>query len=194
MFVENTLTRIVDSEYDSVVVGLAPSMFTYEHLNTAFRILLAKPPKPLIATHRAKYIRVGSVNQDSSSAGNATLSLGPGPFVAALETATGTSAEVLGKPTRAFFRTVIESFGEDVTNREGAIAIVGDDVETDLGGGASEIGLWRVLGMSLLSPIPARLTGYRQSRLGNIVLEMRIGPVSFHQTKYTIALPLSCKA
>lgn len=42
-------------------------MFT-EHLNTAFHILLATPPKPLIATHRAKYIRVGSVKQDSGSA------------------------------------------------------------------------------------------------------------------------------
>ncbi len=128
---------ITDAEYDCVVLGLAPSMFTYEHLNTAFRILLSTPPKPLIATHRAKYIRTQS-STDS-------LSLGPGPFVAALEAATGVQAEVVGKPSRTFFEMVIDDFAEDELLPEGRIAIVGDDVETDLGGGAVELGLWRVL-------------------------------------------------
>ncbi|THH02230.1 hypothetical protein EW026_g638 [Hermanssonia centrifuga] len=89
-------------------------MFTYEHLNTAFRILLSTPPKPLIATHRAKYIP--------------------------LEAATGVQAEVVGKPSRTFFEMVIDDFAEDELLPEGRIAIVGDDVETDLGGGAVELG------------------------------------------------------
>ncbi|KAI0699465.1 HAD-like domain-containing protein [Cytidiella melzeri] len=126
-------------DYDSVVVGLAPSLFTYEHLNTAFRVLLDH--KPLIATHRAKYIR------SSSSSSNDTLSLGPGPFVAALENAAGVKAEAVGKPSRAFFEAVIDSFhdSEISHNSEGKVVIIGDDVETDLGGGAVELGLWRVL-------------------------------------------------
>jgi ribonucleotide monophosphatase NagD (HAD superfamily) len=64
--------------YDSVVVGLAPNVTDYQHLNTAFRILHANAAIPLIATHRAPYIR--DVDQH--------LSLGPGPFVTALECAT----------------------------------------------------------------------------------------------------------
>ncbi|EKM58762.1 uncharacterized protein PHACADRAFT_87446 [Phanerochaete carnosa HHB-10118-sp] len=134
-----------DSEYDSVVVGLAPSLLTYEHLNTAFRILLSSKPKPLIATHSAKYIRVAEPDPSKSEASHETLSLGPGPFVAALETATGARAEVVGKPSRAFFEMVIASFGEDEVCSDGKITIIGDDIETDLGGGAVELGLWRVL-------------------------------------------------
>lgn len=134
-------------------MGLSPTHFSYDHLNAAFRILLSSSPKPLIATHRAKYIRIApdSVNSSAGSASDPheTLSLGPGPFVAALETATGVQAEVVGKPSRAFFETVIDSFSEDElgSSDDGArIAIIGDDVETDLGGGALELGLWRVLG------------------------------------------------
>lgn len=82
--------------YDSVVVGLAPDLFTYDRLTTAFRILISgkssgdpgKPTgesdwrphtPPFITTHRAKYIRTP----------DGALSLGPGPFVAALEDAVG---------------------------------------------------------------------------------------------------------
>ncbi|KIP06081.1 hypothetical protein PHLGIDRAFT_107411 [Phlebiopsis gigantea 11061_1 CR5-6] len=139
-----------EAEYDSVVIGLAPSLLSYANLNTAFRILLASPQPPLIATHRAKYIRVASDSQDASRAqDSASLSLGPGPFVAALEAATGVQAEAVGKPTRAFFETVISDFSfetlSDTFSEDARIAIVGDDVETDLGGGAVELGLWRVL-------------------------------------------------
>jgi len=140
-----------------VVVGLAPSLFTYEHLNTAFRILTGeqpsslrsssgtssdKPAPSLIATHKAKYIR----------SPDGALSLGPGPFVAALENASGVKAEVVGKPTRGFFETVIGSLGLAVELELGSgcsgigkIAVIGDDVEADLGEGAVELGLWRVL-------------------------------------------------
>lgn len=123
-------------------------MFTYEHLNTAFRILLpsdSSSPKPLIATHRAKYVRTTAKEGTSE---HDTLSLGPGPFVAALETATGVHAETVGKPGRTFFETVIASFGfqTPVAHSSGRIVIIGDDVETDLGGAAVELGLWRVLG------------------------------------------------
>lgn len=157
--------------YDAVVVGLAPSVFDYEHLNTAFRILvrehqndkqlleasLSSPTSkpPLIALHKARYIQ----------AFDRALSLGPGPFVAALEEASGTRALVVGKPTKLFFETVIKSF-RDGTAAEmtkdaamtdggeggnigdgggGRIAVIGDDVSADLGEGAIELGLWRVL-------------------------------------------------
>lgn len=79
-----------------------------------------------------------------------TLSLGPGPFVAALENATGVKAEVVGKPSGAFFETVIASFESGIQKTShGLVAIIGDDIETDLGGAAVELGLWRVLGVCL---------------------------------------------
>lgn len=164
-----------DSPYDSVVVGLAPEVFDYSHLNTAFRILKGeletqkktkagnRPPRKevsddhgglpfrpqLIATHKAKYI------QTEAPAG---LSLGPGPFVTALEAAANVEAHVVGKPTRLFFQTVIDDFyasGElSQTEHHGRIAVVGDDVEADLGDGAIEMGLWRILGEAYQLSLP----------------------------------------
>jgi ribonucleotide monophosphatase NagD (HAD superfamily) len=139
--------------YDSVVVAFAPAQFDYVSLNTAFRVLMGEHPtvteqqcgrppppgsdRPLIATHRARYFG------DADGA----LSLGPGPFVAALENATGKRAETVGKPERKFFEMVLNSFGPDLRgDREGLVAVIGDDVQNDLGDGAVELGFWRVLG------------------------------------------------
>lgn len=137
--------------YDSVVIGLAPSSFDYANLNVAFRILkgemtnAASPPRnaiPFIATHKAKYIQTES----------GLLSLGPGPFVTALENATGVQATVVGKPTKKFFETVINNFSEAEVSDVGKnrIAVIGDDIEADLGEGALELNLWRVLGKRVL--------------------------------------------
>jgi ribonucleotide monophosphatase NagD (HAD superfamily) len=76
--------------------------------------------------------------------------LGPGPFVAALENATGKEAEVLGKPSKAFFQTVIESLDYEDHGPDGWIAVIGDDIQTDLGGGATDLRLWRILGTSFI--------------------------------------------
>ncbi|KAF8874873.1 HAD-like domain-containing protein [Gymnopilus junonius] len=138
-------------KYDSVVVGLVPSSFDYDHLNTAFRILkgeytgeaVGHPTKsiPLIAANKSRYIQREN-----------GLALGTGPFVAALENASGTSAHIVGKPTKEFFQMVINDFTRGVdrnpnyeSKAKGKIVVIGDDVEVDLGGGALELGLWRVL-------------------------------------------------
>ncbi|KAI6160914.1 HAD-like domain-containing protein [Pisolithus thermaeus] len=141
--------------YDAVVVGLAPSVLDYEHLNTAFRILVGEHENerrradplslsstsvttqkpPLIALHKARYIQ----------ASDRALSLGPGPFVAALEEASGTRAQIVGKPTKFFFETVVKSKDGGKAGRRGRIAVIGDDVSADLGEGAVELGFWRVL-------------------------------------------------
>ncbi|KAJ7698323.1 HAD-like domain-containing protein [Mycena rosella] len=124
--------------FDGVVVGLCPARLDYAHLNTAFRILACEHSAPsarapiLIAAHTARFLE----------APTGGLALGPGPFVAALEHAAGVRAHVVGKPSRAFFEAVIA----DISVQEGGVvAIIGDDVEADLGGGARELGLWRVL-------------------------------------------------
>ncbi|KAI5121747.1 hypothetical protein M0805_009036 [Coniferiporia weirii] len=162
--IEDDAQELHHSHYDSVVVGLAPDQFNYDNLTKAFRVLSQEIPcksedsgnqnasslqtrPPLITTHRARYIRTP----------DGELSLGPGPFVAALEEAVGNGlcAEVVGKPNRTFFERVLASIGDEMCqpnqalqgrdrNWEG-VAIIGDDVEADLGGGAAELGLWRVL-------------------------------------------------
>ncbi|KAI9453181.1 HAD-like domain-containing protein [Russula earlei] len=118
--------------YDSVVVAFAPARFDYGALNAAFRVLM---DRPFVATHRARY------PGDSDGA----LSLGPGPFVAALEHATGRTAEIMGEIERKFFEMVLSTLGSDARDQEGVVAVIGDDVQSDLGDGAIELGFWRVL-------------------------------------------------
>lgn len=140
--------------YDAVVVGLHPPSFAYGPLNTAFRVLArepladAPPPPPgqrpvLIAPHTAAFLQAPA--EGDLPAG---LSLGIGAYVAALEAAAGTSAEVVGKPTRAFFELALERLRAQRALDAAEVAIVGDDVRNDLGQGAAELGLQRILGAS----------------------------------------------
>ncbi|XP_043226785.1 haloacid dehalogenase-like hydrolase domain-containing protein 2 isoform X1 [Amphibalanus amphitrite] len=108
---------------DSVLVGLAPDKFNYETLTEAFRLVL--DGAALIAVHKARYYR----RPDG-------LALGPGPFVAALEYATGRRAEAVGKPEREFFHSALAELG----CRPEEAVMIGDDVQQDVGG-AQEAGL-----------------------------------------------------
>ena len=102
---------------DAVLVGDAADGFTYAALNRAFRLLLAGAP--LLAMGNNRYFRDGD-----------GLSLDIGPFVAALEYASGATATVLGKPAPAFFQAAVESLGCDP---EEAV-MVGDDALADVDG------------------------------------------------------------
>jgi len=64
------------------------------------------------------------------------LYLDLGPFVAAIEYATGKQATILGKPSRDFFRGVCSTLG--VLPEQ--TVMVGDDIESDIGG-AQQAGL-----------------------------------------------------
>ncbi|KAJ6459064.1 HAD-like domain-containing protein [Mycena sanguinolenta] len=139
--------------FDAVIIGLCPARLDYAHLYTAFRILAREHParsprQPvLIAAHAGRVLE----------APTGGLALGPGPFVKALEHAVqGVKAHIVGKPSRAFFEAVIadmDAYGRVAASEnldvsaplKSRVAIIGDDVEADLGGGAVELGLWRVL-------------------------------------------------
>ena len=182
--------------YDSVVVAYAPAQFSYVALNTAFRVLMGehhtqrgqpRPDYPLIATHRTRYIG------DSDGA----LSLGLGPYVAALENATGRTAEIVGKPERKFFELVLNSFDSDVQDQEGIVAVIGDDIENDLGDGAVELGFWRVLGTRISSfLLVMTMTGINgiQSGQENTGTEMRQSQALDRLTKSVILSPRSSRA
>jgi HAD superfamily hydrolase (TIGR01458 family) len=96
-------------------------------LNGAFRRLM--DGAELIALQKNRYWETAE-----------GLSLDAGPFVAALEYATGQEAEVVGKPSDAFFELAMGDLG--VTAERAAM--VGDDVEADVGG-AIDAGLAGVL-------------------------------------------------
>jgi ribonucleotide monophosphatase NagD (HAD superfamily) len=64
------------------------------------------------------------------------LSLDAGPFVAALEYASGKQALVVGKPEPTFFRLALEDLGLAANE----VAMVGDDAEADVVG-AKKAGL-----------------------------------------------------
>jgi HAD superfamily hydrolase (TIGR01458 family) len=106
-----------DEEPEAVIVGDLGEDFAYPVLNRAFRHVMAGAD--LIALQRNRFWQKAD-----------GLSLDVGPFVAALEYATSREAYVVGKPARAFFLEVLRDAGSEVE----AAAMVGDDIETDIGG------------------------------------------------------------
>jgi HAD superfamily hydrolase (TIGR01458 family) len=112
---------------DAVIVGDLGERWDYEVLNRAFRELM--DGAALIALQRNRYWETSE-----------GLSLDAGPFVAALEYATGRQAEVMGKPSPAFFELALGELGISADRA----AMVGDDVEADVGG-AMDAGLAGIL-------------------------------------------------
>lgn len=102
---------------DAVIIGDLGSAFGYDVLNRAFRQVMEGAE--LIALQKNRYW----LRSDG-------LSLDVGPFVAAIEYATRREAYVVGKPAPAFFAAVLA----DLDVEPAAAAMVGDDVETDVGG------------------------------------------------------------
>ncbi|KAI9632486.1 HAD-like domain-containing protein [Dioszegia hungarica] len=141
-------------EHDSVILGQHPPSLSYEALNKAFRILKGEPiahdqnpnrpdRKPLlIAPHTSSFLQAPATSDLPAG-----LSLGLGPFVKALESATGLEATIVGKPTRRFFEMAIERLNELYPGEReaGEYAVVGDDIVNDLGAGTTELGLRRIL-------------------------------------------------
>ncbi len=108
---------LTEDRPDHVLVGDLGEDFTYERLNPAFRCLM--DGADLIALQRNRYWRKGD-----------GLYLDAGPFVAALEYASGKSATVVGKPEKSFFRLALEDLGLGPQE----VAMVGDDAEADVTG------------------------------------------------------------
>jgi HAD superfamily hydrolase (TIGR01458 family) len=112
---------------DAVIVGDLGDRWDYQVLNRAFRWLIEGAE--LIALQKNRYWETAE-----------GLSLDAGPFVAALEYAVGREAEVVGKPSPAFFELALGDLGVGADRA----AMVGDDVEADVGG-ALEAGIPGIL-------------------------------------------------
>ncbi len=108
----------VNAGAEAVVVGGAEEEFTYQNVNRAFQLLLAGAE--LVAIHRNRFWQTAH---------------GPwidaGAYVAGLEYAAGVPATLIGKPSRHLF----DLARADLGLRPEQILVVGDDLESDVGGG-----------------------------------------------------------
>lgn len=119
--------RASDKDVDYVVMGDAGDGFTFDRLNQALRLIL--DGAQILALEMDRYW--------SEPQG---LVLSTGPFVAALEYATGKKALLMGKPSSDFFQLALR----DLRILPEEAAMIGDDILTDVHG-AQEMGMQGIL-------------------------------------------------
>jgi HAD superfamily hydrolase (TIGR01458 family) len=103
---------------DVIVLGDIGPVWTYDLLNRLFNRMMQGAQ--LIAVHRNRFWQTET-----------GLNMDIGGLVAALEYCTGRQALAMGKPSADFFRTALQ----DMDLEPGQAAIVGDDIDVDVGGG-----------------------------------------------------------
>jgi HAD superfamily hydrolase (TIGR01458 family) len=124
---------LVEDGVEAVLLGGADEtaetgeVFAYEKLNRAYAAL--SDGARLVCLHKNRWWQTAAGPQ-----------LDAGAFVAGLEYAAEVEAEIVGKPTAAYFETALAEL--DATPSESVM--VGDDVEADIGG-AKRIGMRGVL-------------------------------------------------
>lgn len=117
-----------EEPYRYVVVGDAQENFSYRRLNEAFRLLMNGGE--LLAAANNRYFK------DSDDA----LSMDAGPFVSALENASGKKAHIIGKPSADFYHLACKSMGIDPQFS----LMIGDDIQSDVSG-AQKAGMKGIL-------------------------------------------------
>lgn len=112
----------------AVILGDSPEELTRENLDRAFRCCRAGAE--LISMHR----NLWWLTPEGPS-------LDAGTFLVGLEAALGRRARIVGKPSPAFFRAAISRLSGEAAARgerpirRAELAMVGDDVGSDIGGG-----------------------------------------------------------
>jgi phospholysine phosphohistidine inorganic pyrophosphate phosphatase len=140
----------------AVVVGDLAERWTYALLQEAFEYLMSGAG--LIALSRDRYwLR------------NHQLALDAGPFVAALEFASGKSALVAGKPSAAFYTAALKSLG---LKASASAAMIGDDLWSDVEG-AQRAGLqgWLVRTGKYREPV-LRDSGIQPDRILDSIADL----------------------
>lgn len=123
------LPDFAESGAKFVVIGDMGDAWNFRTLNRAFRILHSDPETILIALGMTRFWHAHD-----------GLRLDVAPFIAALEHATGKQSLVFGKPAAPFFNAAVEKLRLPAHE----ILMIGDSVETDVGG-AQESGLKGIL-------------------------------------------------
>lgn len=112
-----------------VVIGDMADQWTYAELNRAFRLLMESHQPPFLGLGMSRYWR-----------NEGRLQLDAGPFICALEYATGREAWHLGKPVDDFFLRGASMLGSE----PGQTLMIGDDIYSDVQG-AQEAGMQTIL-------------------------------------------------
>jgi HAD superfamily hydrolase (TIGR01458 family) len=124
---------LVEEDAEAVLLGGADEtaetgeVFAYENLNRAFAAL--REGARLVCLHKNRWWQTA----------DGPL-LDAGAFVAGLEYAAQVEAEIVGKPTAAYFEAALA----ELASKPSEAVMVGDDVEADIGG-AKQIGMRGVL-------------------------------------------------
>jgi len=113
----------------AVVVGDLAEAWDFRTLNRAFRLLTRHPETVLAALGMTRYWQ-----------GRDGLQLDTGPFVTALQYASGIAPRVFGNPDAGFFREALAILGQPAAET----FIIGDDIRSDIGGG-QDAGLLGIL-------------------------------------------------
>lgn len=104
------------SPVDAVVVGDLGEQWTFDIMNTVFRILINNPQAKLIALGMTRYWRAPS-----------GLQLDVGPMIKAFEYACGIDAVITGKPATEYYQTAVNLLGQ-----KNDIVMIGDDIRGDI--------------------------------------------------------------
>jgi len=121
----------VRDDPDWIVFGDLGRSLTLDHLDEAFRWL--RQGAGFLALHKNPWWNAGG-------SGDKGIVLDAGSFVAALEYASGVTAEVVGKPSPAFFELALSDIGLSASE----VVCVGDNLENDCVG-ASRAGCRTIL-------------------------------------------------
>jgi HAD superfamily hydrolase (TIGR01458 family) len=101
----------------AIVIGDMGNAWDFNTLNRAFRLLMRQPHPSLVALGLTRYWQAAD-----------GLRLDTGPFVKALEYASGQQAVVLGKPAELFFTTANQMLGLSPNQ----VVMIGDDIRSDI--------------------------------------------------------------
>ena len=112
---------------DYIVVGDIGNAWSYPLLNEVFNSLMRGAK--LIAIHKNRFWQTEQ-----------GLQMDIGGFIEGLEYASGTKAMLIGKPAGDFFQIALDDMGL----KPGEVAIIGDDIDADVGGG-QQAGLTGIL-------------------------------------------------
>ena len=113
------IPQVLDAP-DYIVLGDIGNLWSYDLLNSIFRDLLRGAQ--LIALHKHKYWEKTE-----------GLNLDLGAFVTALEYSSNKKAQVIGKPSATMFEAGLAMLGLAANE----VAMVGDDIESDIAGAQS---------------------------------------------------------
>ena len=108
-----------DAIVSAVVIGDIGVGWTFEQLNHVFRLLMQDSGPDMVALGMTRYWRADD-----------GLRLDVGPYIKALEYATGKKAIVMGKPSVDFFNTALSILGVDASET----VMIGDDIIGDVNG------------------------------------------------------------